>query len=72
MTPVKNGKHFTLLVPDDYLGGKVATLDESGWLTIGYVGESAVMIDPSEWASFVKFMNEIDAYRGELNNDYPR
>ena len=63
MKIVENGKHYTILIPDEYLGGKVAALDDTGWLSLGYVGDGSILIDNAEWADFVKFIQEIDAYR---------
>jgi len=59
-------KERTILIQDEQpCGGMIAELDSIGWTTIAHVGASGQIIDGSEWADFVKFINEIDAYRKE-------
>ena len=52
-----------LFVPDaKELGGKIASVDTTGWVSFGWVGSGdAYIIDKDEWSSFVAFVNEIDA-----------
>jgi len=52
-----------LFVPDaKELGGKIASVDTTGWVSFGWVGSGdAYNIDKDEWSSFVAFVNEIDA-----------
>jgi len=63
MKIIDKGGEETLLVPDDYLGGKIANVDEMGWVTIGDLGYTSIVVENTVWADFVKFINEIDAYR---------
>lgn len=45
--------------------GILATVDKIGWVSIGCIGNTYLLLDAAEWKSFIKFVNEIDDYINE-------
>lgn len=62
MRTLKLNDHETLCVPDVDGCAKLATYDAYGWINIGLIGDSEILIGKEEWQSFVRFIKDLDRH----------
>ena len=62
MRTLKLNDHETLCVPDVDGCAKLATYDTCGWINIGLIGDSEILVSKEEWPAFVTFINELDQH----------